>query len=73
MTNTDLIFSEVICYSSFTMSLSFPQLKLFNIVIPLSTLGKPALMIIVVAIVTIAIRLIVAVEAPQVACFKECL
>lgn len=73
MTNTDLIFSEVICYSSFTMSLSFPQLKLFNIVIPLSTLGKPALVIIVVAIVTIAIPLIVAAEAPQVACFKECL
>ena len=73
MTNTDLIFSEVICYSSFTMSLSFPQLKLFNIVIPLSTLGKPALVIIVVAIVTIAIPLIEAVEAPQVACFKECL
>lgn len=69
MTNTDLIFSEVICYSSFTMSLSFPQLKLFNIVIPLSTLGKPALVIIVVAIVTIAIPLIVAVEAPQVAFF----
>lgn len=55
------------------MSLSFPQLKLFNIVIPLSTLGKPALVIIVVAIVTIAIPLIVAAEAPQVACFKECL
>ena len=57
---TESIFSEIICYLSFTMLLSFLELKLSSIVIPLSTLQKSHLTIIVMTIVTAVILLIVA-------------